>query len=179
MIIGSIISAQDQYIVRVATEADAKNLSELRVQIDGETENLDREQGESNINESEFIRIIRDDHERERNLFLVAEVDNSIVAYSRCEGTTLKRLSHKVQFGVGVLKEYWGYGIGTSLLKQSLHWADTSGIKKVTLSVLETNKKAIQLYHNHGFEVEGILKHDKLLSDGIYYNTVVMGRLMG
>nr|WP_211201433.1 GNAT family N-acetyltransferase [Bacillus sp. NTK071] len=177
IIIDSKISTQFQYIVRVAIEADATNLTEIRVQIDGETENLDREQGESYINESEFTRIIRNDHERDHNLFLVAEMDNRIVGFSRCEGTTLKRLSHKVQFGVGVLKGYWDYGIGTALLKKSLHWADASGIKKVTLSVLETNEKAIQLYHKHGFEVEGTLKHDKLLSDGKYYNTVVMGRV--
>lgn len=102
IIIDSKISTQFQYIVRVAIEADARNLTEIRVQIDGETENLDREQGESYINESEFTRIIRNDHERDHNLFLVAEVDNRIVGFSRCEGTTLKRLSHKVQFGVGV-----------------------------------------------------------------------------
>lgn len=29
----------------------------------------------------------------------------------------LKRFSHKVEFGVCVLKEYWGYGIGKNLLK--------------------------------------------------------------
>jgi hypothetical protein len=36
-----------RYIIRSAMEKDAKNLSEVRVQIDGETENLDREQGEA------------------------------------------------------------------------------------------------------------------------------------
>ncbi|KMM38216.1 GNAT family N-acetyltransferase [Guptibacillus hwajinpoensis] len=167
-----------QYIVREALEVDAKDLSAIRVQIDGETEYLDREKGESYIDESEFKQLIRDDHNSDRNLFLVVQVNTRIVGFSRCEGTTLKRLSHKVQFGVGVLRDYWGYGIGTALLKESLLWADTHGIKKVTLSVLETNEKAIHLYKNHGFEVEGILKQDKLLSDGNYYNTVVMGRFM-
>ena len=42
--------------------------------------------------------------------------------------------------------------------------------------MLETNEKAIQLYQKLGFELEGILKNDKRLSDGKYYNTVVMGR---
>jgi ribosomal protein S18 acetylase RimI-like enzyme len=45
--------------------------------------------------------------------------------------------------------------------------------------VLETNDKAIRLYQNYGFEVEGVLKKDKLLSDGNYYNTIVMGRFNG
>ncbi|GAB2700938.1 hypothetical protein GCM10027018_20300 [Paenibacillus thermoaerophilus] len=46
----------------------------------------------------------------------------------------------------------------------------------MTLNVLETNEKAIQLYKRFGFEVEGILKNDKVLSDGKYYNTIMMGR---
>ncbi|AEN88747.1 Acetyltransferase, GNAT family [Priestia megaterium WSH-002] len=49
-------------------------------------------------------------------------------------------------------------------------------MKKMTLNVLETNKKAIDLYTKFGFEVEGVLKNDKVLSDGKFYNTVVMGR---
>lgn len=42
--------------------------------------------------------------------------------------------------------------------------------------MLEINEKAIKLYKKLGLEVEGILKNDKKLSDGKYYNTVVMGR---
>ena len=34
----------------------------------------------------------------------------------------------------------------------------------------------MRLYQSLGFEIEGILKKDKILSDGNYYNTVVMGR---
>jgi ribosomal protein S18 acetylase RimI-like enzyme len=41
---------------------------------------------------------------------------------------------------------------------------------------LETNDKAIELYKKHGFEIEGLLKNDKVLSDGKYYNTIIMGR---
>ncbi|GIN65752.1 hypothetical protein J41TS2_11730 [Bacillus sonorensis] len=88
----------------------------------------------------------------------------------------MNRFSHRTEFGVCVLKDFWGYGIGTNLLKESIFWADSSGIKKMTLLVLETNEKAINLYQKHGFEIEGILKKDKILSDGKFYNTIVMGR---
>ncbi|MEH7356434.1 GNAT family N-acetyltransferase [Neobacillus drentensis] len=165
-----------RYIVRSAMEKDAKNLSEVRLQIDGETENLDREKGEAYLDELGFKKIIKDDTESISNLFLVAEVNERIVGFSRCEGSKLKRSSHKVEFGVCVLKEYWGYGIGKNLLKEAVHWADINEIKKITLNVLETNDKAIKLYKKYGFEVEGILKKDKLLSDGNYYNTILMGR---
>jgi RimJ/RimL family protein N-acetyltransferase len=168
-----------RYLLRSAMEKDAKNLSEIRLQIDGETENLDREKGEAYIDELGFKQIIKDDTESINNLFLVAEVKEKIVGFSRCEGKKLKRTSHKVEFGVCVLKEYWGYGIGKNLLKETVHWADSNGIKKITLNVLETNHKAKMLYEKYGFEVEGILKKDKIPSDGNYYSTILMGRFNG
>ena len=166
------------YAIRSASIRDATELSELRLQIDGETENLDREKGEAFINASGFEQIILTDTEKPRNLFLVAEVKHQIVGFSRCEGVYLNRFSHKTEFGVGILRDYWGYGIGKYLLKESVAWADANSIKKMTLNVLETNDKAIQLYKRFGFEIEGILKNDKILSDGQYYNTLMMGRFV-
>ncbi|UOQ44885.1 GNAT family N-acetyltransferase [Halobacillus salinarum] len=165
------------YKVRSAQSKDAQALSELRLQIDGETENLDRVKGEAYINGEGFKDIIKRDLESLNNIFLVAEVNGTLVGFSRCEGNTLKRSSHKVEFGVGVLMDYWGYGIGKNFLKECVSWADANNIKKITLNVLETNEKAITLYKNHGFMIEGVLQKDKLLSDGNYYNTLLMGRL--
>ncbi|TCJ02318.1 GNAT family N-acetyltransferase [Cytobacillus praedii] len=164
------------YIIRSVTANDAQALSNLRVQIDGETENMDREKGEGFIDAAGFEKLIHTDTESNRNLFLVAEVRDRVVGFSRCEGNQLKRFSHKIEFGVCVIKEYWGYGIGKNLLKESISWADSNGLKKITLQVLETNDKAIKLYQKLGFEIEGILKKDKILSDGNYYNTIIMGR---
>ncbi|HDX9590086.1 TPA: GNAT family N-acetyltransferase [Bacillus pseudomycoides] len=168
-----------RYMIRSAEEEDAKKLSEVRVQIDGETENLDREKGEAYIDEAGFKKIIKEDTDSVSNLFLVAEVSGRIVGFSRCEGNKLKRTSHKVEFGVCVLQEYWGYGIGKNFLIESINWADSHEIKKITLNVLETNEKAKDLYERYGFEVEGILKNDKVLSDGNYYHTILMGRFKG
>jgi ribosomal protein S18 acetylase RimI-like enzyme len=165
------------YTIRSANIEDAQALSDLRLQLDGETENFDREQGEGFIDSKGFEAIIKEDTECPRNLCLVAVVDNRIVGFSRCAGSTLKRLAHKVDFGVGVLMEFWRYGIGKNFLKASIEWADTNDIKKMALNVVETNDTAILLYKKLGFEVEGVLKNDKLLSDGNYYNTIVMGRI--
>lgn len=165
------------FTIRSAAETDAEQLTEIRVQIDGETENMDREAGEGFIDKIGFQKIIKTDSEETKNLFLVAEVQNRIVGFSRCEGSNLRRLSHKVEFGVCILREFWGYGMGKSLLQQSIQWADENEVKKISLQVLETNEKAIQLYKKLCFEVEGVLKNDKRLSDGKYYNTVVMGRV--
>lgn len=165
------------YTVRSAIEKDAKKLSELRLQIDGETENMDREKGEGFIDQVGFEKMIETDTNHPRNLFLVAEVNERIVGYSRCEGYDLKRFTHKVEFGLGVLKDFWGYGIGKNLMKETISWADDNGIKKIVLNgVVETNEKAIELYKRLGFEIEGLMRKDRILSDGKYYNTFMMAR---
>lgn len=165
-----------EFVIRCARLEDAAQLSKVRWQIDGETQNLDREQGEAFLDTSGFEKLIEADLENGKNLFLVAVADGRIVGFSRCEGNPLKRLEHKAEFGIGVLKAYWGYRIGKNMLKESIAWCDTNGIRKMSLSVLETNKKAIALYEKFGFKTEGILENDKRLSDGHFYNTVIMGR---
>jgi RimJ/RimL family protein N-acetyltransferase len=167
-----------KYYIRSAKVEDAEELSVIRLQIDGETENLDREPGEGYLSKEDFIEIIENDSKAANHLFLVAETEEGKLAgFCRCEGSILKRLSHKVEFGICILKEYWGYSIGKSLLQETIVWADSNNIRKITLNVLETNEKAIHLYQQFGFLVEGILRNDKFLSDGNYYSTVVMGRL--
>lgn len=75
-----IIDQQEYYIkglsysIRSAEETDAEALSSLRVQLDGETENMDREEGEAYIDAAGFRRIIHLDTDKSRNLFLVAVV---------------------------------------------------------------------------------------------------------
>ncbi|MGO4531322.1 GNAT family N-acetyltransferase [Paenibacillus sp. 2TAF8] len=165
-----------QYIIRSAEEKDADTLCSLRVRLDGETENMDREAGEAYIDAAGFKELIRMDSEKRNNLFLVAVASGNIVGYCRCAGSELKRFSHQVEFGVCVAQSFWGYGIGGELLKMSLQWADENGIEKVALKVLATNDKAIRLYEANGFEKEGVLKRDRRHADGQYYDTVVMGR---
>lgn len=69
-----------------------------------------------------------------------------------------------------------GHRIGKNLLARSIEWADQTGVEKMVLNVLASNKKAIELYQKSGFEIEGILKKDRRHADGQYYDTIVMGR---
>ncbi|MFS0781988.1 N-acetyltransferase family protein [Bacillus sp. 1P06AnD] len=166
------------FIIRSAEVVDAKELSAVRLQIDGETENLDREKGEAYIDEHGFKAIIKRDSENSKHLLLVAESEGRIVGFARCEGSELRRFSHKCEFGVCVVKEFWGYGIGKQLLQEAIKWADGNDIKKMVLFVTESNEKAVRMYKKAGFMVEGILKKDKLLADGSYHNTIAMGRII-
>ncbi|AUN17044.1 GNAT family N-acetyltransferase [Clostridium botulinum] len=166
------------WILRCSTKYDATELSELRVKIDGETEYLDREPGEDLLTPEDFEKLVYEDSIEKRTMFLVAEVEGRIVGFSCCQGSKLSRFRHKAEFGICILKEYWGYGIGRVLLENILIWADTVGIEKISLTVVQTNTKAIQLYKRYGFVEEGLLIKDRIHKDGNYYNTVMMGRVL-
>jgi RimJ/RimL family protein N-acetyltransferase len=166
------------WILRCSTKYDAAELSNLRVKIDGESENLHREPGEGLLTPEDFERLIYEDGVAERTIFLVAEVEGKISGFTRLEGSKLSRFRHKAEFGICISKEYWDLGIGKVLLENVLMWADTVGIEKISLTVIQTNTKAIQLYKTYGFVEEGLLIKDRIHKDGNYHNTVVMGRLL-
>lgn len=164
------------WTLRCAQKSDAAALSELRVVIDGETENMDRESGEDYLSEKDCEEVIIGDLLDERGIFLVAQVHERIVGFARCKGKSLSRFKHQAEFGICILKEFWGCGIGKQLLSEIITWSEEVGIEKVTLTVVETNTKAIQLYQQYGFIQEGLLVRDRLHKDGEYYNTVIMAR---
>ncbi|EDT86009.1 GNAT family N-acetyltransferase [Clostridium botulinum] len=166
------------WILRCPTKYDATELSELRVKIDGETEYLDREPGEDLLTPEDFEKLIYEDSIGKKTIFLVAEVEGKIVGFSRCQGSKLSRFRHKAEFGICISKEYWGYGIGRVLLENILMWADTVGIEKISLTVVQINTKAIELYKRYGFVEEGLLIKDRIHKDGSYYNTVMMGKVL-
>lgn len=166
------------WILRCPTKNDAIELSKLRIEIDGETENLDRESGEGLLTPDDFEKLIYEDSIAEKNIFLLAEVKGKIVGFTRCEGSKLSRFRHKAEFGICILKEYWGYGIGKVMIENILMWADTTGIEKISLTVVQTNTNAIQLYKKYGFVEEGLLINDRIHKDRNYYNTVIMGRVL-
>lgn len=57
------------YTIRSAAETDAEQLSKIRVQIDGETENMDREVGEGFIDTKGFQEIIKTDSKKQEISF--------------------------------------------------------------------------------------------------------------
>lgn len=89
-----------KWMLRCPTQSDAIKLSKLRVKIDGETENLDRESGEDLLTPKDFEKLINEDSIAETTLFLVAEVDGKIVGFTRCEGNKLSKFRHKAEFGI-------------------------------------------------------------------------------
>ncbi len=110
-------------------------------------------------------------------LQLVAEKNGQLIGILTMGREELYRQNHKAGFSMCVAKSHWGKGVGKSLLKEALIWADEQSIKRVEITVVKENSRAIKLYENLGFEIEGILKLEHKIDENTYLDSVVMGRV--
>ena len=61
------------------------------------------------------------------------------------------KLRHRAEFGVNILKEYWGLGVGRALMEACIQCAREAGYAQLELSVVSENTRAIALYQKDGF----------------------------
>ena len=88
--------------------------------------------------------------------FLVALLADKIVgyviAYHKAEGV--------IDFdSLAVDKKYRKLGIGKKLVSFALNRFRKKGLKKASLEVRKSNKKAISLFQNLGFKITKVIKH--------------------
>ncbi len=168
----------EELLVRLATRADADEILQLLKLVGGESDNLTYGSDELGFTAGQEEEII-DQHNKSCNsLFIAAEYKGKIIGVLNFSGGNRERIAHCGMFGMSVLKEYWGIGVGTSLVDFMLDWAEeTDIIKKIELQVRADNKRAIQLYKKMGFVVEGRLRRSIKIA-GEYFDTLYMGKVI-
>lgn len=165
----------EEVIIRRANRSDAEKLVEYLNVIGGQSDYLTfgaGEFGKSVEQEEEYIENIS---EGDNAVSLVAELNGKIVGNLNFSGGPRKRTEHAGEFGVSVLNDYWGYGIGEKLIKYLIDWSkDSKIIRKINLRVRTDNARGIKLYTKLGFIEEGTIKRDFLI-DGEFYDSLMMG----
>lgn len=161
--------------IRKGVKSDAEQLIEYLNKIGGQSDFLTfgaGQFGKNVIGEEEFIESVSN---KKNALFIVAEINGKIVGNLNFSGEPRERTAHTGEFGVSVLKEYWGHGIGEELIKYLISWSRNSKIiRKINLRVRTDNSRGIALYKKLGFIEEGRIKRDFLIN-GIFYDSLLMG----
>jgi ribosomal protein S18 acetylase RimI-like enzyme len=117
--------------------------------------------------------------ENEREQLIVAEINEEVVGLIVFRSKSTKRLSHTGTFTAMVKKEYRNQGIGKLLIKELLNWAEQNPlIEKVSLGVLSTNQRAIDLYKKMGFIQEGRKIKEVKFSQEVYVDDILMYRFV-
>ncbi len=64
---------------------------------------------------------------------------------------TRYKVRHRAEFGISILREFWGLGIGKALMSACISCAKEAGYEQLELEVVAENSSAIALYKKAGF----------------------------
>lgn len=84
---------------------------------------------------------------------------------------------HAGHFGMMVLKEYWGFGVGRTLLHLQEEFARAAGYDQIGAKVRDNNKRALALYESEGFQVTGRILRDAKIN-GEYIDSLIIVKLL-
>ncbi|MBP5177541.1 MAG: GNAT family N-acetyltransferase, partial [Clostridia bacterium] len=84
------------------------------------------------------------------------------------------KVAHRAVFGISVLKDHWGAGIGSELTKACIECAMMAGYKQIELEVLADNVRAVSLYEKFRFRIIGSNPLGFRFRTGEYCETVYM-----
>jgi len=139
--------------IRRASSADASKVLEFLRQFraEGLDTVLEHDSPPTIQEEEAFIRKL----DGNSGIMLVAEASGRVVGSLTAEIYRHPQLQHSCEFGMGVLNEHRATGIGTKLVGQLTEWALSKHLRRIELSVLGNNWRAIELYLKLGFLEEG------------------------
>lgn len=165
------------FTISLMEPEDAANFLEYVKIIGDESENLTFTSDEINFTLEDEVRIIKSFRDNKNELILKAEnEDGRIVSGLTFRSSERKKKQHVGEFGISVLKEYWGYGIAKRMIETLEEWAELNEyISKINLRVKEDNERAIILYEKMGYEKEGVTSRAYKIDDE-YYSEILMGK---
>ncbi|MDU5164317.1 MAG: GNAT family N-acetyltransferase [Actinomyces sp.] len=129
-----------ELLVRNAVASDARALRDIMQRTHAETDYLLSYPDEQSGNEVELVAIL----------------DGRIVGSAGITAVGGRRkVVHRARFGISVLKDYWGMGIGRVFMESCIDCARRAGYTQLELEVVADNQRAVSLYRRAGFEEYG------------------------
>lgn len=146
-------SLRENIVIRSATEQDAQQIITFLKKVGDETQNLTFDSSDFEISvEDEAAFLSRNEKD---GTFIVAEYRGLIIGTSQLIISTRERIKRTSDMSISVLKEYWGTGVSSLLMKKIIERATSLNIKKINLLVRTDNIRARKFYEKYHFIKEG------------------------
>jgi len=107
----------------------------------------------------------------------IAVDENKIVGFIIAVREKFIRTQHVATIVIGILEEYCGKGIGSLLFQNVINWANENKVKRLELTVIAENQRAMNLYKKVGFKLEGT-REKSIFKDGKYYDELYMSKII-
>ena len=160
--------------VREAVPQDAQQFADFLSIVGKETPFLVGD-GSVDMTTEELARNLGDLYESPNNVLMVTLVDGRIVGTASVSASGKRRMEHLGEIGISVLKDYWGFGLGSLLLEELIAWSREGGIiRRLELTVQHRNQRAIHLYEKMGFVTEAIMPRGAKTDEGEFLDVQLM-----
>ena len=126
------------------------------------------------ISAEEEEKIIKGFNESDNTIMLVVEMDGRLIANGTIARLSKKKMCHRGNVAVSVLKEFWNLGIGKKLLICLEDYAKEWGLSQLELDYFSGNERGKILYEKIGFIQVGETPNAFILEDGTRYNNIKM-----
>ena len=151
-----LLAGGQELLVRNGVASDARALRETTQRTHAQTDYLLSYPDEQRADDEQEARLLAETERSNNEVELVAVVDGQIVGSA---GVTVvggrRKVAHRARFGISILKEYWGMGIGRVLMDACIDCARRACYAQLELEVVADNERALALYRRTGFEEYG------------------------
>ena len=164
-----------QVTIRTVEPDDAKSLLELFRNVERESFFITREPDEHRITVEETVKTIEEVLADEKRTWLVAEVDDRIIA--RCSVNRVRkgeRFAHSAAVEIEELRPYWNLGLGTMMIDYALGWADQNGYEQVQIFINASDDRTVHVFEKFGFRIVGRLADACRYPDATYADMLIL-----
>lgn len=151
-----LLAGGQELLARNAVASDARALRDTMRRAHAQTDYLLSYPDEQSVDDEQEARSLEETERSGNEVELVAIIDGRIVGSAGVSAVRSRRkVAHRARFGISILKEYWGMGIGRVLMEASINCARQAGYTQLELEVVADNQRAVSLYRRAGFEEYG------------------------
>lgn len=141
-----------EILLRNGEAADGAAVLENFNRTHTETDYLLTYPDENRFDAEQESRFLARKAESPREIELLAVVDGKVVGTAGIDAVGTKyKVAHRAEFGISVLKEYWGLGIGRAMTEACIQCARDAGYAQLELNVVADNARAVAMYQRVGF----------------------------
>ena len=147
-----ILKNGTEALLRNADGADGAEVFDVFNKAHAETDFLLTYPDENSYDPEKEAAFLEEKTKSRNEIEIVAVTDGKIVGTAGIGQVGSKyKLTHRAEFGVSVLREYWGLGIGKALTDACIKCAKEAGYVQLELGAVGENERAISMYKKAGF----------------------------
>ena len=123
--------------------------------------------------EESFIERI---NQSENSYMILCLVDGRHAGNCSMQFHDKRKVRHRGEVAIALVKEFWGMGIGTFMFEEMIRIAQEQGKTQLELGMVDGNERGLALYRKMGFREYGRLPNAFHQKDGSMRDEILMVR---